>query len=101
MWNKIKSWFVKTLDLNKDGKITAKDIELAKTIAEKTYREANDTINKAAIEVKEVVAETQKRAARVKEELVDVITAVKEVANQTGDIVAAVKGKERKGRKRK
>jgi hypothetical protein len=94
MWEKIKSWFVKTADLNKDGKVTAEDLELARALADKKAKEANKKINEAAAEVKT-------RVKRVKEEVTDVVVAAKEVANQTGDIVAAAKGKERKGRKNK
>jgi hypothetical protein len=48
MWNKIKNiiaWFTKTADLNKDGKVTAEDLELAKAVADKTAKEANEVIN--------------------------------------------------------
>ena len=93
MWEKIKSWFG-FADLNKDGKVTTKDLEVAKAIVEKNIKEANDKIN-------EVVTEVKTRVNRVKEEVTDVVIAAKEVANQTGDVVAAAKGKERKGRKKK
>lgn len=94
MWEKIKSWFLKTADLNKDNKITAEDLELAKAIAEKKAKEANEAIN-------EMVAEVKTRANRVKEEATDVVIAAKETVNQVGDIVEAAKGKVRKGRKKK
>ena len=96
MWEKIKSWFVKTADLNKDGKVTAEDLELARALADKKAKEANKKINDAAAEVKT-------RVKRVKEETADIFVAAKEVANQAGDVVAAAnwKGKERKGRKKK
>ena len=45
--------------------------------------------------------ETKKRVEAVKEEMKDVAEAVKEVGNQAGDIADAVKGKARKGRKKK
>ena len=45
MWEKIKSWFVKTADLNKDGRVTAEDLELARALADKKAKEANETIN--------------------------------------------------------
>jgi hypothetical protein len=48
MWEKIKSWFVKTADLNKDGKVTAEDLELARALADKKAKEANETINAVA-----------------------------------------------------
>lgn len=47
------------------------------------------------------VEETKKRVKAVKEEIKDVADAVKEVGNQAGDIADAVKGKARKGRKKK
>jgi Ca2+-binding EF-hand superfamily protein len=93
MWEKIKKWFG-FADLNKDGKVTTKDLEVTKTIVENNFKEANEKIN-------EVVTEIQHRAERVKEEVTDVVVAAKEVANQAGDVVAAAKGKERKGRKKK
>ena len=45
MWEKIKSWFMKTADLNKDGKVTAEDLELARALADKKAKEANEVIN--------------------------------------------------------
>ena len=93
MWEKIKKWFG-FLDLNKDGKVTAEDLELARALADKKAKEANEKIN-------EVVTDVKTRVNRVKEEVTDVIVAAKEVANQAGDVVAAAKGKERKGRKKK
>ena len=93
MWEKIKNWFG-FADLNKDGKVTTKDLEVAKTIVEKNFKEANEKIN-------EVVAEVKTRVNRVKEEVTDVVAAAKETVNQAGDVVAAVKGKARKGRKKK
>lgn len=89
MWEKIKKWFG-ILDLNKDNKVTAEDLEIAKALAEKNIKEANEAINK-----------TKKRVKRVKEELSDVNKAVKEVINQAGDVVDAAKGKPRTGRKKK
>ena len=47
------------------------------------------------------VKETKKRVKAVKAEIKDVADAVKEVGNQVGDIGDAVKGKARKGRKKK
>ena len=57
MWEKIKSWFMKTVDLNKDGKVTAEDLELARAIADTKAKEANETINavvEAAVKIKKV-----------------------------------------------
>jgi hypothetical protein len=93
MWEKIKNWFG-FADLNKDGKVTAEDLAVAKAVVEKNIKEANEKIN-------EVVTDVKTRVNRVKEEVTDVIVAAKEVANQAGDVVAAAKGKERKGRKKK
>jgi len=93
MWEKIKSWFG-FADLNKDGKVTAEDLEVAKAVVEKNFKEANEKINEAVTEVKT-------RVNRVKEEVTDVVAAAKEVANQAGDVVAAAKGKARQGRKKK
>lgn len=93
MWEKIKGWFG-FADLNKDGKVTAKDLELAKTVVENNFKEANEKIN-------EVVTEVKTRVNRVKEEVADVAAAAKETVNQVGDVVAAARGKERRGRKKK
>ena len=93
MWEKIKNWFG-FADLNKDGKVTAEDLAVAKAVVEKNIKEANEKIN-------EVVTEVKTRVNRVKEEVTDVVAAAKEVANQAGDVVAAAKGKVRKGRKKK
>jgi Ca2+-binding EF-hand superfamily protein len=57
MWNKIKNWFIKTVDLNQDGKVTAEDLELARALADKRAKEANETINavdEAAGKIKKV-----------------------------------------------
>ena len=94
MWQKIKNWFTNTLDLSGDGKVTAEDLEVARAIADKKIRAANEVIN-------ETVKETKRRVKRVKEEIADVKSAAKEVANQAGDVVDAAKGKSRSGRKKK
>jgi CHASE3 domain sensor protein len=54
MWEKIKSWFVKTADLNKDGRVTAEDLELARALADKKAKEANETINAVAEAAKKI-----------------------------------------------
>ena len=59
MWAKIKKW-LGILDLNKDGKVTAEDLELAKALAEKTAKEANEAIN-AVEEVVTTVKKTRKK----------------------------------------
>lgn len=86
MWNTIKKW-LGFADLNKDGKLTAEDFEFAKAVAEAQFKAANDEINS--------------RVARVKEEVADVVEAAKETVTQVDDVVDAVKGKVRKGRKKK
>jgi Ca2+-binding EF-hand superfamily protein len=56
MWEKIKKWFG-FLDLNKDGKVSAEDLELARALANKKAKEANETINavvEAADKIKKV-----------------------------------------------
>lgn len=98
MWNKIKDWFVRNLDLDRDGKVTEEDLELAKALAEKKVREANQAIND---QITDAVTQTKKRVKRVKEEVADVVEAAKEVVDQAEDVVAAAKGKARKGRKKK
>lgn len=100
MWNKIKSWFG-WADFNKDGKVTAEDLELAKALAEKTYREANEKINAVNDQITDAVTQVKTRVTNVKKEVADVVVAAKEVANQAGDVVAAAKGKKRAGRKPK
>ena len=93
MWEKIKKWF-EFADLNKDGKVSAEDLELAKAVAEAKIRDANQIINTT-------VAETKKRVKRVKEEVADIKETVAEVVDQASDVVAAAKGKARTGRKKK
>ena len=86
MWAKIKKW-LGILDFNKDGKVTAEDLELAKALAEKTAKEASEKINK--------------RVKRVKEEAAEVVEAIEEVVDQAEDVIKAAKGKARAGRKKK
>lgn len=94
MWNTIKTWFVKTFDYNQDAKVTAEDLEVAKALAEKDIKEANEILN-------DNVKKVKTRVKRVKEEVADVSEAVKEVINQVEDVAAATKGKTRTGRKKK
>lgn len=94
MFTKIKNWFIWFLDLDRDNAVTAEDLELAKALAEKKVRDANETINSA-------VKETKRRAKRVKEEVKDVVDALEEVVNQAEDVVDAANGKARRGRKKK
>ena len=60
MWEKIKSWFTKTADLNKDGRVTAEDLELARAVADKKAKEANETIN-AVVEAAEKIKKVRKK----------------------------------------
>lgn len=60
MWEKIKSWFTKTADLNKDGKVTAEDLELARALADKRAKEANETLN-AVVEAAEKIKKVRKK----------------------------------------
>lgn len=101
MWNKIKNFFMGLFDVNKDGKITAEDLSLAQAVAEEKYKQANEKINEVVEKTEETVKEVKTRAKRVKEEVKDVAVAAKEVVNQAGDVIKAVKGKQRKGRKKK
>lgn len=97
MWEKIKKWF-SFADLNNDGTVSEADLKLAKELAGAKYSEAMEKINIAADKADR---EVKKRINRVKKEVGDVVEAAKEVANQAGDIVDAVKGKDRRGRKKK
>jgi Ca2+-binding EF-hand superfamily protein len=63
MWEKIKKWFG-LLDLNKDGKVTAEDLEIARALADKNAKAANEAINEvaeAAVAVKKVVKGVKKK----------------------------------------
>ena len=60
-----------------------------------------DVVEDGIEDIKETAKEVKKRAKRVAKEAKDVADAVKEVGNQVGDIGDAVKGKARKGRKKK
>ncbi len=57
MWEKFKNWIARTLDLDRDGKVTAEDIELAKALAEKELKKANEEINKAATAVNDQITD--------------------------------------------
>ena len=63
----------------------------------------NWVLGKTTIDEKVIatVKETKKRVKAVKVEIKDVADAVKEVGNQVGDIGDALKGKARKGKKKK
>lgn len=60
MWEKIKSWFTKTADLNKDGRVTAEDLELARALADKKAKDANETLN-AVVEAAEKIKKVRKK----------------------------------------
>jgi Ca2+-binding EF-hand superfamily protein len=89
MWKKIKKWFG-LLDLNKDGKVTVEDFELAKTLTEKTVKEANEKINTVNEQITDAVTLVKKHKETVKK-----------VVDQAEDVVATVKSKTQKGRKKK
>lgn len=57
MWEKFKNWVARTLDLDRDGKVTAEDIELAKALAKKELKKANEEINKAAAVVNDQITD--------------------------------------------
>lgn len=59
MWERIKKWFG-LLDLNKDGKVTAEDLELARALADKKAKEANETLN-AVVEAAEKIKKVRKK----------------------------------------
>ena len=59
MWEKIKKWFG-FLDLNKDGKVSTEDLELARALADKKAKEANETIN-AVVEAAEKIKKVRKK----------------------------------------
>ena len=59
MWEKIKKWF-SLLDLNNDNKVTAEDLELARALADKKAKEANETLN-AVVEAAEKIKKVRKK----------------------------------------
>jgi hypothetical protein len=61
---KIKSFF-SFLDFNNDGKVSAEDAEIAKALAEKKFKEANELLNDAKAEVA-VVTQKIKKATKKK-----------------------------------
>lgn len=60
MWEKIKKWFG-FADLNKDGRITVEDAEIAKAVAEKQLKEANEVINEVVATTKKVTKGRKKK----------------------------------------
>lgn len=65
MWQKIKKW-LGLADLNKDGKVTAEDLEFARALAETKFKLANEKINEAADKVEVIADKAKKTAAKVK-----------------------------------
>lgn len=59
MWEKIKKWFG-FLDLNKDGKVTAEDLEIARAVADKNAKAANEALN-AVVEAAEKIKKVRKK----------------------------------------
>ena len=59
MWEKIKKLFG-LLDLNKDGKVTAEDLEVARALADKNAKAANEAIN-AVAEAAEKIKKVRKK----------------------------------------
>jgi Ca2+-binding EF-hand superfamily protein len=59
MWEKIKKWFG-FLDLNKDGKVSAEDLERARALADKKAKEANETLN-AVVEAAEKIKKVRRK----------------------------------------
>ncbi len=96
---------ISMFDVNRDNKITAEDLELAKALTEEKYRTANarinDQITDAVTTVETTVNETKRRVKRVKEEVADTKDAIEQAVDQIEDVVAAAKGKSRSGRKPK
>lgn len=59
MWEKIKKFFG-FADLNKDGKITAEDLEVVRAIADKKAKEANEAINAVNDQITDAVTQVKK-----------------------------------------
>ena len=65
MWDKIKKW-LGFADFNKDGKLTAEDIEFAKAVAEVKFKQANEKINEVAEKAEVAVAQVDAAVKKVK-----------------------------------
>lgn len=61
MWQKIKAW-LGYADLNHDGKVTVEDAEIAKAIAEKKIKEANEVINAVNDQITDAITQVKKVA---------------------------------------
>ena len=59
MWEKIKKFFG-FADLNKDGKLTAEDLEIVRAVADKKAKEANDAINAVNSQITDAVTQVKK-----------------------------------------
>jgi hypothetical protein len=59
MWEKIKKFFG-FADLNKDGKFTVEDLELARAVADKKAKEANEVINAVNDQITDAVTQVKK-----------------------------------------
>ena len=59
MWKKIRAW-LGFADLNKDGRLTVEDAEIAKAIAEKKLKEANEAINAVNDQITDAVTQVKK-----------------------------------------
>jgi hypothetical protein len=65
MWEKIKNWISRLLDLDRDGKITSEDLEVARAIADQTLKDANEMINDAVDGAQEVIEDVKKTVKKV------------------------------------
>lgn len=61
MWKKIKDWFITVLDLDRDGKVTAEDLELAEAVAKQELKKANQAIND---QITDAVTQVKKKVGR-------------------------------------
>ena len=59
MWEKIKKFFG-FADLNKDGKLTAEDLEIVRAVADKKAKEANEVINAVNSQITDAVTQVKK-----------------------------------------
>lgn len=59
MWDKIKKW-LGFADLNKDGQVTVEDLELARALAEKKIKDANEVLNTVNDQITDAVTQIKK-----------------------------------------
>ena len=88
VWKKILAFF----DFNKDGRVTAEDLSLARALAEKNIKEANETINAVSDQITDAVTQVKGSAKRVKAE-------VKQVEEKVKAVVDTVKAKRKPKKK--